>query len=150
MRHRDALFVDQVDIALDRLGEQLQRLGAAGRVAGVQREVRAFQRRGEAVGLVGRAALCGLLRRLAARVQIASARAAHPDDAHEPAQRNEPDAVFGLAVAALDDRGREADVELGHAHAHGLGDDEVPELVDEDEGEQAADGDQAAQPGTPA
>ena len=32
----------------------------------------------------------------------------------------------------------------------GLGDEEVPELVDEDEREQAADGDQAAQPGTPA
>ena len=69
-------------------------------------------------------------------------RAAHADDAHEAAQRDQPDAVLGLAEAAFDDRRREAHVELGDPHAHGLGDEEVPELVDEDEREQAADGDQ--------
>ena len=55
----------------------------------------------ETVGLIGRAPLGGLLGGLAAGVQIAPARAAHADDAHEAAQRDQPDAVLGLAELRL-------------------------------------------------
>ena len=75
------------------------RLGAAGGVAGVERGAGALQRRREPVRLIRRAALGRLLGGLAAGVQIAPARAAHADDAHEAAQRDQPDAVLGLAEA---------------------------------------------------
>ena len=146
---RHALGVDQLGVRRDRRGEQRDGLTARHGIAGVERRARALERRRQAVGLAGRTALGGLLGRLAG-AQILAARPPHADDAHEAAQRDHADAVLGGAERALDDGGREADVELRDAHADGLGGDEVPELVDEDEGEQPADGDQRAQPGTPA
>ena len=127
-----------------------ERVGAGSRVAAVERCPRALQRRRERVRLVGRAALGGLRGGLAAG-------AADRRRAGGPCRRCARSRPAGSARCrtrcrrpALDDRGREADVELRHAHADGLGDEEVPELVDEDEQRAGRRWRSGAQPGTPA
>ena len=66
----------------------------------------------------------------------------HAADLAEAAQRDDADAVLGLAPGAAQGGRREADVELLDAHAERLGGDEVAELVHGDEQGEAEDGDQ--------
>ena len=66
-----------------------------------------------------------------------------PDDPHVPAGGDGLDAVFGLAPPDRPQPGAEADEVLRDLHAGPLGRDEVPELVQHDDGEQ--DGDEEEQ-----
>ncbi len=57
---------------------------------------------------------------------------AHPGDLHEPPRGDRADHVFGLPLAHPHDLRREEQREALHAHPHGLGHGEVPELVQDD------------------
>ena len=74
-------------------------------------------------------------------VQVARLGPEHPRDLHEAAERDRTDAVLRVAEAALEDGGREPEVEAKRAHPRGFRRGEMAELVHGDEQEQAADGD---------
>src|SRR4029077_15141839 len=81
--------------------------------------------------------------------QVDGLRAGHADDLHVAAERDRADAVLRVALAPPQQRRREADVELRRPGTDALRGQEVPELVHEDEGEQAEDGDQVTHAGAP-
>ena len=73
----------------------------------------------------------------------------HPGDLRVAAQGDGADAVLGLTALDLDDLGAEEERELLDAHAGRLGREEVPQLVQDHEGEDAGEGEGPAQGATP-
>ena len=76
------------------------------------------------------------------RVEVAGGGPVHARDADVAPERDGADAVLDAVPTHLDERGREADVELARLHSHRTSGDEVAELVQEDQQEQAADDDE--------
>jgi hypothetical protein len=93
--------------------------------------------------LAGRARTLDLLHHARSRVVPPSRLdlvGVHPGDLHEAAERQGPDAVLGLAALDADELRREEDEEALDPHPRGLRGDEVPELVDDDQEDEARDG----------
>ena len=73
------------------------------------------------------------------RVQVSQLFGVHAGDLHVAARRDRADHVFGLSPANPEQLGREEQREALHAHADGLGDHEVPQLVQHDQRDDAED-----------
>ncbi len=81
-------------------------------------------------------------RRLDEQTQIARRRPIHAGQLDEAAERDHPDPVLDALALDLDEGRREADVEAPRAHPDRARHPEVPQLVQEDEQDEAGDHDQ--------